>query len=52
MIGDIKIYIAKFWKQLWCFHEYKQDHRAFYLFTITIYECEKCGRTIGYNPGG
>lgn len=43
MIGDAIVSVAKWWKQLWCHHEYRW-HALWLPDFAGLWECKKCGR--------
>lgn len=43
MIVDIEIDVRKWWKQLWCHHDY-HEHFAHTYPGFWYEECKKCGR--------
>ena len=44
LIGDIRLAIIRWWRQLWCHHDYRW-HLAHVFPEFYYQECSKCGRT-------
>lgn len=45
MFGDVRIKWQRFWKRMFCHHEYKYHRPPISIAAFTgWYECSKCGR--------